>query len=87
MTGALRIAVRLSKHPQPLLTVTDDGPGLPQRLLDGHIKAFATTKAYGTGLGLYTVDRLVGASGGALSFCQGPNGRGGRVSVQLRATT
>jgi signal transduction histidine kinase len=86
-TGARHIAVRLSTHPQPSLTVTDDGPGLPQRLLNGHIKAFATTKAYGTGLGLYTVDRLVRASGGTLSFGQGPNGRGGRVSVQLRAAT
>jgi signal transduction histidine kinase len=53
-TGSLGVEVR------------DDGPGFPSELLAGPIAAFRTTKPGGSGLGLYTTERLVHASGGWL---------------------
>ena len=84
-TGARQITVRLSSHPEPTLTVADDGPGLPGGMLQSSVNAFTTTKPQGTGLGLYTVDRLVRASGGSLSFSSADRlERGCQVSVRLR---
>jgi steroid delta-isomerase-like uncharacterized protein len=46
--------------------VCDDGPGFRAALLARPITPFLSTKAHGTGLGLYTAERLVRASGGSL---------------------
>ena len=67
-TGSLAVEVR------------DDGPGFRSELLAAPISAFRTTKPGGTGLGLYTVERLVQASGGWLRRANRP---GGGASVAL----
>ncbi len=64
------------------LSVSDDGPGFKTELLGRAIVGFETTKSAGTGLGLYTVERLVRASGGALTRSNGPSG-GAVVTVKL----
>jgi two-component system, NtrC family, C4-dicarboxylate transport sensor histidine kinase DctB len=46
--------------------VEDDGPGFREEQLAGPIEGLSTTKVNGTGLGLYTSERLVRASGGKL---------------------
>jgi signal transduction histidine kinase len=69
--------------PQELiLRIEDDGPGFSQAMLDAPLRAFATTKAHGSGLGLYTCDRLLRASAGRLELQNGAPG-GARVTVTL----
>ncbi len=69
--GALpsRVDVVVLAQPQTgslAVEVRDDGPGFPQKLLGVPIVAFRTTKPGGSGLGLYTAERLIRASGGWL---------------------
>lgn len=64
--------------------VEDDGPGFPADQLAGSIRGFHTTKPEGVGLGLYTVERLVCASGGTLKRANRPEG-GASVTVLLLA--
>jgi C4-dicarboxylate-specific signal transduction histidine kinase len=65
-----------------VLSVTDNGPGIPAghraRLFD----PFFTTKAAGTGLGLSIVARLVEQHGGEITFQSAPRA-GTRFSVRL----
>jgi len=65
--------------------VDDDGPGFKPDLL-GAITPYATTKSNGTGLGLFTVARLVSASLGSL-WRENRDGGGARVLIHLRAAT
>ena len=64
------------------IEVVDDGPGFEAEALKSPITAFVSSKQAGTGLGLYTAERLVSASGGTLSRANGVV-RGAIVSVQL----
>jgi two-component system, NtrC family, C4-dicarboxylate transport sensor histidine kinase DctB len=61
--------------------VADDGPGFGAAQLAGPLRAFASTKPGGTGLGLYTSERLVRASGGTLRADNRPGRRGARVAL------
>jgi len=65
-----------------LIIVVDDGPGFQEEQLAHPIAGFSTTKATGTGLGLYTAERLARASGGAITRENGGGG-GARVVVRL----
>ena len=62
--------------------VTDNGPGFPRELLDGGIKAFATTRgeAGGTGLGLYVCDQIAQRHGGELRLS---NAEGGGAKIEV----
>jgi signal transduction histidine kinase len=66
------------------LVVRDDGPGFRADLLAGPVRAFATVKPYGTGLGLYTAASLAAASGGEL-LRENRAGGGARVTLRLPA--
>lgn len=57
-----------------IVQVIDDGPGFTPAQLARPIDAFVTTKPDGTGLGLYTTERLVRASGGSLQRANGIDG-------------
>ncbi|QRK10783.1 HAMP domain-containing histidine kinase [Archangium violaceum] len=48
------------------LLIADDGPGFPPDKLRAPIEGLSTTKPNGTGLGLYTSECLIRASGGTL---------------------
>lgn len=60
-----------------VVTVADDGPGVPEELRDRIFNPFFTTKATGTGLGLAIVYRIVEAHGGSIRV--GPREGGGAV--------
>jgi len=64
------------------LVVRDDGPGFPADLIGQPIEGFRTTKRGGTGLGLYTSESLVRASGGIIERRNAETG-GAEVSVSL----
>jgi signal transduction histidine kinase len=59
---AQRVDARLN------LSVRDDGPGFPDELLEYGIRAFATHRAEGTGLGLYMVQRFARRHGGDVAL-------------------
>ncbi|KMQ80021.1 Nitrogen regulation protein NtrY [Candidatus Burkholderia pumila] len=59
-SGHARVAVRL--------TVSDNGPGFPARILSRAFEPYVTTKAKGTGLGLATVKKIVDEHGARIDI-------------------
>ena len=67
-----------------VVSVIDDGPGIPREIQPRLFDPFFTTKRAGTGLGLSIVARLVEAHGGEIVFQTAPNA-GTRFSLRLPA--
>lgn len=56
-------------------TVTDDGPGVPEKIIRTLFEPFVTLeKSNGTGLGLAIVDRMVQVHGGKIEYEPAPGG-------------
>jgi signal transduction histidine kinase len=88
--GALAITAR----PAPggiatLITVTDEGPGVPVSDRTRVFDPFFTTKAAGagTGLGLAVCKHLVATAGGSIEVGDGPDGRGAEFRVVIPNVT
>lgn len=64
------------------LSVEDDGNGMDEEICTHLFEPFRTSKNSGTGLGLYSVRRLVQQHGGQLHVESSP-GKGTRVTIQL----
>ena len=67
----LRVAVKGSRERLRLpleVSITDNGPGIPDDLKPYLFDPFVTTKRTGTGLGLALVAKLVGDHGGVVEF-------------------
>lgn len=84
--GTITIAAR----PAPgniatLITVSDDGPGIPPADRARVFDPFFTTKApgTGTGLGLAVCRHLVATAGGSIDVGDGPNGKGAEFRVTI----
>ncbi|MCP4806618.1 MAG: hypothetical protein GY913_29340 [Proteobacteria bacterium] len=69
-----------------LITVADDGPGIPPEIQDKLFIPFFTTKHGGTGLGLPICQRILKAHGGELSVESRP-GAGATFIVRLPVPT
>jgi len=68
-TGAGSVGIALSEDAQSrVLTVSDNGPGLPDQIVEHLFMAGNTTRPDGTGLGLYNAYRLAVALGGSLKL-------------------
>lgn len=84
-SGSARIVVELraAEH-EVTLTVTDDGPGIPEEDIERVADLFYTTKEVGrgTGLGLALVHSVVDQHGGRVHLRNAPE-RGLRVEVVL----
>ncbi len=57
-----------------MLTVTDNGPGIPDEVAATMFRPFVTSKAGGTGLGLAIVAKLVAQHGGSVQVQSRPEG-------------
>jgi len=68
-----------------LLSVTDEGAGIPPEIVDRVCDPFFTTKEEGTGLGLSTAYSFAEKQGGRISIYSEP-GKGTSIHVYLRAT-
>ena len=79
--GRLAVAVAV-RHGRVAVTFTDDGPGIPGDTLRQLGNPFVTTKARGSGLGLFLSRRLVQSAGGTLEIASAV-GRGTTCTVQL----
>jgi two-component system NtrC family sensor kinase len=64
------------------LSVSDDGPGFQQELLDSGIRAFVSQRVGGTGLGLSMIQRFARSLGGGISLSN-LEPRGARVTLDL----
>lgn len=76
----------VAKDGQAVLTVEDDGPGVPAELLDQLGRRFfrgPEARASGSGLGLSIVARIAELHRGSVRFGSGAAGRGFRVEVLL----
>jgi signal transduction histidine kinase len=65
-----------------VVTVTDDGPGIPEAVLGRIFDPFVTTKQKGTGLGLATCHAIIAEHGGKIDVDTGP-GKGTKMVVSL----
>jgi two-component system nitrogen regulation sensor histidine kinase GlnL len=66
-----------------LVTVQDNGPGIPEELRDHLFDPFVTTKSNGTGLGLPIVAKIVGDHGGIVEIETGTRRTVFRVRLPL----
>jgi signal transduction histidine kinase len=63
--GHVTVRARLASG-RALVSVEDDGPGIPEHLRTRMFQPFATSKAHGTGLGLALARRFVEVHGGEI---------------------
>lgn len=79
--GILRVSTEASEH-SVLMTFADTGGGMPPEVITRIFEPYFTTKAGGTGLGLFIVRRIVRAHGGEVSIESMP-GKGLILSIRL----
>jgi two-component system nitrogen regulation sensor histidine kinase GlnL len=60
------------RHLPLMVSVADNGPGIPDEIKAHLFDAFVTTKRNGTGLGLALVAKVIGDHGGAIEFDSQP---------------
>ncbi len=80
-----RVTIRSRELPRSgvaLLTVEDNGPGIPEELRERIFDPYFTTKGSGTGLGLAIVKKIVLEHGGAIDVEPGAGG-GTRFTIRL----
>jgi len=70
-------------HLPLMISITDEGPGVPEDIAQNLFDPFVTTKTDGTGLGLAIVAKIVNDHGGLVEFDSGPDGTVFRVFLPL----
>ena len=78
----VRVATGLG-HDAVLMTVEDNGPGIPAESMPDLFKAFSSSKGSGLGLGLAISRTIAQTHGGDLKVDPGGNGRGACFTLQL----
>jgi two-component system nitrogen regulation sensor histidine kinase NtrY len=80
-----RVIVRLEETPtHAIVSIIDNGLGLPVKDRARLVEPYVTTRAKGTGLGLAIVQRVVEDHGGALELHDAPGpGPGAMVRIVL----
>jgi nitrogen fixation/metabolism regulation signal transduction histidine kinase len=84
-----RVEIRARRLPHSgvgLITVTDNGPGIPDELRDRIFDPYFTTKNVGTGLGLAIVKKIILEHSGSIDVEPGPGG-GARFTIRVPTTT
>jgi two-component system nitrogen regulation sensor histidine kinase NtrY len=84
--GASHVTLRLApRNGNAVISVTDDGVGLPVADRDRLTEPYVTHKPKGTGLGLAIVRKIMEDHGGSLELAEGPDGVGAMVTLTLPA--
>lgn len=84
-TGTIQLRSERIHAYQIKITITDNGVGIPQELLDKIGNPFFTTKENGTGLGIMVCNRIIQNHSGSMAF-QSKQGTGTTVSILLPTT-
>jgi signal transduction histidine kinase len=82
--GTVKISTRDDGPNAVLLTVRDDGPGIPAEILGKVFEPFVTTRNEGTGLGLAIVQQILEHHGGTIAVA---NDGGAVFSITLPRNT
>jgi signal transduction histidine kinase len=81
--GVLRFTAEETEH-EGVLSVHDDGPGIPDEIRDKIFNLYFTTKKSGSGIGLAMTYRILQLHSGAISIhCESGNGTTCRLSLPL----
>jgi len=84
--GAGHVTLRLTQsHGNAMISVIDDGIGLPAADRDRLTEPYVTHKPKGTGLGLAIVRKIMEDHGGSLELAEAPDGVGAMVTLTLPA--
>jgi two-component system sensor histidine kinase TctE len=81
-----RVTVRVSAHPQPTVSVSDDGPGIPpeeQTLIFERFHRRLGTSVEGSGLGLAIAQEIAHVHGGEICLYEDVDGVGNTFAVSL----
>jgi two-component system, NtrC family, nitrogen regulation sensor histidine kinase GlnL len=70
-----------------IVSVTDNGPGIPADVASNLFDPFVTSKADGSGLGLALVAKMVGDHGGIVEFETGEEGTEFRLRLPMHTET
>ena len=73
--GIVKVEVCTGPSGNPLITITDNGPGIPAERLSVIFTPFFSTKSGGSGIGLPISQRIMHLHGGQLSVSSIPNVR------------
>ena len=89
MAGSGGGVVRVSAGPGKdrghiIITVQDNGPGIPSEILERVLEPFYSTKEGGTGLGLPHARQIAERHGGSMNLSSNP-GRGTEITIDLPA--
>ncbi|MBM4253934.1 MAG: HAMP domain-containing histidine kinase [Deltaproteobacteria bacterium] len=77
----IRVRIRLNQH-MVEIEISDNGPGIPSSVIRSFGNPFITTKADGSGLGLFTVLSMAQALGGDLRIRDGAD-RGASILLTI----
>jgi two-component system NtrC family sensor kinase len=80
--GHIQVCTQSGPDQSILITIVDNGPGIPKSNETKIFDAYFSTKEKGTGLGLSIVKHNVEMYGGTISF-ESELGKGTRFSIQL----
>lgn len=83
-TPKAQVVVRTAREDTDLLlSVRDNGPGIPLEVQQRLCEPFFTTKKTGTGLGLYSTRRIVEEEHGGSLEIDSPTGQGTTITIRL----
>lgn len=82
--GEVKVSVR-AEGDEVVISVDDQGPGVPAELRERLFEPFYTTKSHGTGLGLAITQHIAASHGGSIACETAPGGSGARFVLRLPA--
>jgi signal transduction histidine kinase len=84
--GKISVSARLEEDQSVVITIEDDGPGIPKSRAEKIFQAYYTTKEKGTGLGLSIVKHNIELYGGSIRV-ESELGKGTRFILQFPTRT